>query len=81
MNSTVDDNLVILKFPTNHSEGGVQEMVVNVNLLHQRDKYRVWKQYIYWDRCSNCSSITGFFIYVFGGNDLFEDFLIYSRGF
>ena len=36
LNSTVDDNLVILKFPTNHSEGRVQEMVVNVNLLYQR---------------------------------------------
>ena len=36
LNSTVDDNLVILKFPTNHSEGRVQEMVVNVNLMHQR---------------------------------------------
>ena len=36
LNSTVDDNLVILKFPTNHSEGRVQEMVVNVNLFYQR---------------------------------------------
>ena len=75
LNSTIDDNLVILKFPTNHSEGRVQEMVVNVNLLYQKVSKTV-------EFGSNISEVfidnNGIFD-LLRGNDLFKVFFLFFQ--